>query len=171
MDKHINGPKKSWYRSEVRLVNNLLKALLRDNTLSFENSRSSRQFWYILHTPLTTNLSSKHSTSFRGCNNVVDVQTTLYQRQNDVVALTGYRPIFLIFSMKKGHTTLKCQNVILTLEQRLKDIMWLLGYWWMLEVLILLFAFFSGHFLNHNGCITYAVYKLDFTMNALSVYY
>ena len=36
---------------------------------------------------------SKHTTSFQRCNNVVDAQTTLYQRQNDVVCLLGYTVI------------------------------------------------------------------------------
>ena len=34
-------------------------------------------------------LPSKQKTLFRRCNNVFDVQTTLYQRQNDVVCLLG----------------------------------------------------------------------------------
>ena len=32
---------------------------------------------------------SKHTTLFQRCNNVVDIQTTLNQRQNDVVRLLG----------------------------------------------------------------------------------
>ena len=34
-------------------------------------------------------LTSKHMTSFWRCNNVIDVQATLLQRQNDVVCLLG----------------------------------------------------------------------------------
>ena len=52
-----------------------------------------------LHTSLVL-LSAQEvrATSFRRCNNVVDVQTTLYQRQNDVVCfLEVYCDVFITY--------------------------------------------------------------------------
>ena len=43
---------------------------------------------------------SKHTTLSQGCNNVVDVQTTLYQRQNDVVCLLGSNSICIRAELK-----------------------------------------------------------------------
>ena len=49
------------------------------------------------HVPLLLN-PSEHTSLFQRCNNIVDVQTTLYQHQNDVVCLLGKYTIWNIIS-------------------------------------------------------------------------
>ena len=44
------------------------------------------QFYGIFFAPIP----NKHTMLFPHCNNVVDVQTTLYRRQNDDMCLMGY---------------------------------------------------------------------------------
>ena len=65
-----------------------------DTTLKIPSGRSSivvnqDHGWTFLLSEASQprTLPSKHTTLFKLCNNVVDIQTTLYQRQNDVVCL------------------------------------------------------------------------------------
>ena len=73
----VKGPRQEHYIDQTRSTNGF--------ELKNRNSRILYTFYFKF--PMHP---SEHTISFQRCSNVVDVQTTLLQRQNDVVCLLGY---------------------------------------------------------------------------------
>ena len=69
----------------------------KEKGLKFNNHKENQQKEILI-------LPMKHTTLFRRFDNVVDVQTTLYQRQNDAVSLLGR------YTIQKCYNTVNFEN-------------------------------------------------------------